>query len=76
MKRLDENLRIARIMLEMLEKGPMRWTLLMKMVVKESPSPWKVQVTITWLLDNGYIERPERGVYSITKKGIALLNAI
>ena len=76
MKRLDENLRIAEIMLEMLEKGPMRWTLLMKMVVKESPSPWKVQVTITWFLDNGYIERPERGVYSITEKGRALLKSI
>jgi hypothetical protein len=46
MKRLDEKLRIARVMLEKLRESPMRWTPLMKTVVKESPSPWKAQVII------------------------------
>ena len=73
MKRLDEKLRITRIMLEKLEEGPMRWTPLMKVVVKESPSPWKAQVVIKWLLTNEYISRPERGVYQITEKGRKLL---
>ena len=37
MKRLDEKLRIAGIMLEKLEEGPQRWMpLLMKAVVKAS----------------------------------------
>ena len=76
MKRLDEKLRIAGIMLEKLIEGPMRWTQLMKMVVKESPSPWKAQVIIKWLLSNGYISRPERGVYQITEKGLKLLSAM
>ena len=76
MKRLDEKLRIARIMLEKLEEGPMRWTPLMKIVVKESPSPWKAQVIIKWLLSNGYISRPKRGVYQITEKGIKFLKAM
>ena len=76
MKRLDEKLRIARIMLEKLSEGPMRWTPLLKMVVKESPSPWKVQVIIKWLLFNGYISRPERGVYQITEKGNKFLKAM
>jgi predicted transcriptional regulator len=75
-KRLDEKLRIARIMLEKLSEGPIRWTPLMKMVVKESPSPWKAQVIIKWLLSNGYISRPERGVYQITEKGYKFLKAI
>ena len=48
----------------------------MKIVVKESPSPWKAQVIIRWLLENGYMERPERGVYCITEKGRALLKSI
>ena len=76
MKRLDEKLKIARIMLEMLSEGSMRWTPLLKMVVKESPSPWKAQVIIKWLLSNGYISRPERGVYQITEKGYKFLNAM
>ncbi len=76
MKRLDEKLRIARMMLERLSEGPMRWTPLLKMVVKESPSPWKAQVIIKWLLSNGYISRPERGVYQITENGRELLRAI
>jgi predicted transcriptional regulator len=75
-KRLDEKLRIARIILEKLSEGFMRWTPLMKMVVKESPSPWKAQVIIKWLLLNGYISRPERGVYQITEKGYKFLNAM
>ena len=76
MKRLDEKLRIARIMLEKLREGPMRWTPLMKIVVKESPLPWKAQVIIKWLLSNGYISCPERGVYEITEKGYKFLKAM
>ena len=53
----------AQMVWEKLSEGSMRWTPLMKMVVKESPSPWKAQVIIKWLLSNGYISRPERGVY-------------
>lgn len=51
-ERLDEKLRIARIALNKLNDGSMRWTPLMKIVVKESPSPWKAQVIIRWLLEN------------------------
>ena len=75
-KRLDEKLKLARIVLDRLKDGPMRWTPLTKIVVKKSPSPWEAQVIIRWLLENGYIERPERGVYSITEKGRALLKFI
>jgi len=76
MERLTEKLRIAQIALDRLKLGPMRWTPLLKIVVKESPSPWKAQVIIKWLLENGYIERPERGVYSITEKGRAFLKSL
>ena len=76
MKRLDEKLRIEKIMLEKLEEGPIRWTPLMKLVVTESPSPWKAQVIIKWLLTNGYIVRPERGIYQITEKGHIFLKAM
>lgn len=75
-ERLDEKLDMARIVLDRLKDGPMRWTPLTKIVVKKSPSPWEAQVIIRWLLENGYIERPERGMYSITEKGRALLKSI
>jgi predicted transcriptional regulator len=75
-KRLNEKLSMARIVLDRLKDGSMRWTPLMKIVVKESPSPWKAQVIIRWLLENGYVERPERGVYLITEKGRALLKSV
>lgn len=75
-ERLDEKLRIAYIALNKLKDAPMRWTPLMKIVVKESPSPWKAQVIIMWLLENSYVERPERGVYRITEKGQSLLSSL
>ena len=76
MKRLDEKLRIAKIILEKLRDGSMRWTPLMKVVVKESPSQWKAQVILKWLLEKGYVIRQERGVYQITENGRELLKTI
>jgi len=75
-ERLDEKLSMARIVLDRLKDGPMRWTPLTKIVVKKSPSPWEAQVMIRWLLKNGYIERPERGMYAITEKGKKFLKSI
>ena len=43
---LDEKLRAARIVLEKLRYGPMRWTPLVKIVIKESPFPWKAQTIL------------------------------
>ena len=75
-ERLDEKLSIASIALNRLSQGAMRWTPLMKILVKESPSPWKAQVIIKWLLENEYVEKPDRGVYRITDKGRDLLKSI
>ena len=75
-ERLDEKLRAAKIVLEKLKYGPVRWTPLVKTVVRESPSPWKAQKILEWLLKHDYIERPERGTYNITEKGRNLLNSI
>ena len=48
---------------------------LVKTVIHESPSLWKAQAIIEWLLKHGFIERPERGVYNITEKGRTLLKS-
>ena len=75
-ERLDEKLRAAKIVLEKLRYGPARWTPLVKTVVRESPSPWKAQKILEWLLKHGYIERLDRGVYNITEKGRNLLKSL
>ena len=75
-ERLDKKLNIARIVLDKLKEGPMKWTQLTKIIVKKSSSPWQAQIIIRWLLENGYIERPERGLYFITERGKDLLKYI
>jgi len=75
-KRLDEQLRVARIILRVLRDGPLRWTPLMKAALRESPTPWKARSTLEWLLRHGYIERPQRGLYRITDGGRVLLDGL
>jgi len=64
------------IVLQKLKGGPMRWTPLVKSILQESPSPWKAQTIIEWLLKHGYIERPEKGLYRITEKGLRFLETL
>ena len=72
----DLNLKCAKIILRRLEHEEERWTPLMKAVLKDSPTPWRAQSILTWLLKQGYVERPRRGVYHITDKGRKLLETI
>ena len=74
---LDEKMEIAKNILGILdEEGEMRWTPLTKAVVHLSPSPYKSQVMISWLLRGGYVERRVRGRYNITEKGRGLLRVL
>ena len=75
-ERLNDQLRVAHIVLEKLREGPMRWTPLTKAVIQESTSPWKAQNLLEWLLRHDYVERPERGLYRITEKGRHLLKTL
>ena len=75
-KRLNRQLKVAGIALELLSRGDMHWTPLTKAVLKESPTPWKVQSILRWLLDHKYIERPDRGLYRITEKGLKFLRTL
>ena len=75
-ERLNKQLKVAGIVLKLLNKEDMRWTSLTKAVLVESPTPWKVQSILRWLLKQGYVERPERGLYRITKKGIEFLKTL
>ena len=72
----DLNLKCAKIILRRLAHDEERWTPLMKAVLKDSPTPWRAQSILTWLLSHGYVERPHRGVYSITNKGRKLLETM
>jgi predicted transcriptional regulator len=74
-ERLNDRLGTARVVLEALARGPMRWTPLTKLVLRSS-TPWKSQTTLEWLLREGYVTRPSRGVYRITETGSLLLRAL
>ena len=75
-ERLDEKLRVARIVLQKLRDGPMRWTPLTKAILRESMTPWKAQSILDWLRRRDYVERPQRGVYRITEKGRRFLDTL
>jgi len=75
-QRLDEKLKAARIVLENLSGGPMRWTPLVKATLRGSSTPWKFQTITSLLLVQGYVERNGRGVYGITDKGRAFLKSL
>jgi len=65
-ERLNKQLKVAE----------MHWTPLTKAVLKESPTPWNVQSILRWLLDHRYVERPQRGIYRITEKGLEFLTTL
>lgn len=61
--------------LECLSSEPCRWTPLMRKVL-EASTPWVAQSTLDWLRREGFIDRPSRGVYQITRKGKLLLRVL
>lgn len=43
-------------------KKPRRWTELEKLTTKSSPTYGRFQTTLKWLQQNGYVNKPEKGV--------------
>jgi len=72
--RFDERLATIRLILAALERSPSQWTPLVRKVMVSS-TPWLTQTCLEWLLSNGYLERPRRGQYGLTDKGLELLGA-
>jgi len=63
---------MRKIVLSMINRGPIHWTDLKKMILG-SCHPFATDSTFAaqmrYLLRKGHIERVERGTYSITDKG-------
>ena len=76
MSLLEEKLKLAKIVLSKLEDGPKRWTELLKLTLAECGTPHKFQSILDFLLEKGYVDRPERGLYRITDKGRQFLQAL
>jgi hypothetical protein len=57
------------------DEGEGRWTPVVRSALRTS-TPWRVHATIYWLLDQGYLTRPSRGVYKVTERGRLLLQAL
>ena len=75
-ERLDEKLKVARIVLEKLVDGDMRWTPLMKATLGDSGTPSTFRTIVDWLLVHRYVTRPSRGIYRITGKGRSFLKVL
>lgn len=75
-RRIDEALKVSRIILETLEDGPCRWTQLYKAAVNRSPTPWRFRSALEWLLANGYLKHDPRGEYEITEEGRGMLRIL
>ena len=75
MKRFKKRLATIETILKCLSGEPCRWTPLMRKVLVTS-TPWVAQSTLDWLLRDGYVERPIRGLYRLTEKGKLLLNVL
>jgi predicted transcriptional regulator len=75
LERLNESLQTAAMLLNTLKRGEMRWTQLVKAGYRSS-TPWRVHHLIYWLVEQGAIKRPDRGVYTLTEEGETLLEAL
>ena len=75
MERFKACLATVAAILGALESGHMRWTPLTRIVVQSS-TPWRAQAVLEWLLGEGYLDRPARGVYRITEHGSLLLSGL
>jgi DNA-binding HxlR family transcriptional regulator len=72
----EERIKAAGVVLKHLRRGPKRYTELLKLTLGDGSTPGTFRSTVQWLLDQGYMERPQRGTYQITEKGRTLLSAI
>jgi predicted transcriptional regulator len=75
LERLNESLQTMTTLLDALKRGEMRWTQLVKTGYRSS-TPWRVHHLIYWLVEQGAVARPERGIYTLTEEGQALLQAL
>ncbi|HIH88814.1 TPA: hypothetical protein HA344_06370 [Candidatus Bathyarchaeota archaeon] len=78
-QRFTENISTLRSALETVDEAPggsIHWTDLVKKMCSVNPSMWQINTMICYLRREHYLRRPERGVYTMSKRGAALLEAL
>lgn len=73
--RFEARLDVIHLILSIVDFDPVRWTPLVKRIIKDT-TPWVANTSIYWLLRNGYLIRPKRGVYALSDSGVNLLRAL
>ena len=73
--RFEDRLNTIKLILKTLEGSPSRWTPLLQKAMTSS-TLWITMTCLEWLLAEGYVERPRRGLYVLTEKGGQLLGAL
>ena len=72
------DLTLCKAILRRLDKGPTRYVKLEKWVIRHTDcgSAGRFNYIIRYIMDQGWINRPERGLYEITQKGRVLLKGL
>ncbi len=78
-QRFTENISTLHSALETVDNAPggfIHWTDLVKKMHASNPSMWQINTMICYLRREHYLHRPKRGVYTMSKRGAALLEAL
>ena len=59
-----------------LKDEPRRWTELLELTLRDRGTPETFRSILYFLMEHNYVERPKRGVYQITEKGLRYLNLL
>jgi len=74
---LERKIALAKIVLSKLaDDNPKRWIPLMKTTMRNCGTPNTFRSILSFLVDKGYVEKVDRGLYQITEKGKNFLKAI
>ncbi|MBS7646324.1 hypothetical protein KEJ24_00575 [Candidatus Bathyarchaeota archaeon] len=79
MRRLQERLRLAKIVLAELKKRPLGRTELEKRTIRQFGTHSAFEGIFRWLVQGGYVAKSEhrhRAPYVITEKGLKLLEGL
>jgi len=76
---LNEKIRLAEVVLKVLEKAPLRYTPLLKKCMISCGSPHKFNYLLKWLKEKGYVEPvliKKKKHWKLTEKGLKFLRGL
>ena len=75
----EQRIRLVVFIVNTIDATPdkqMRWTQIVSKCISHGHTEGPTKGTLKWCLDNGYIARPERGLYIVTEKGRSFIKSV